>query len=383
MPHAVSNASGQRHVVHVIDEMPPDGAERLVVDILQNRSPEFRYSVVCIVKGGTLVDELHAAGVPVTVLGRRAGIDLGAIMALRRWFIEQRVDVVHTHLFSADVYGRIAARLADVPACFSTRHSTHRWAGMLRQGLARLSNRLSHKIIACGEEVGEFLVNVERADPKRVVVVANGVNLRRFEHVDRSALRRELGLAPDMPLLGVIGRLHPLKGHPDLLDALQLLRSRRRDFVCVLAGEGESRGSIESRIAELGLQGQVRLLGQRKDVITVMAGLDLFVMSSLAEGLPMALLEAMALGIAPVATAVGGVPSLIDDGVNGRLVAAGDPVALSAAIEQLLGDGSLRERLASNAKATVQARFSAAATVRAYERLYLDALAHRAAVATG
>jgi len=363
------------HVVHVIDRLPPDGAERLIVDVLQNRSDRFRFSVLCIVAGGEMVDELRAIGVPVTILNRKPGLDFGTLPALVLWYREQKVAVVHTHLYAADSYGRVAAVLAGVRGRFSTRHNTSAWGSRGRRWLAWGLGRLSQRVIACGEAVGKFLVDVERLPPDRVTVIANGINLRRFDAVDRTALRRELGVGENTVLMGVVGRLHPQKGHADLMVALEALNRTHPDFVCVLAGSGDLKDTIEADAKARGLEGKVRLLGQRKDIPNVLAGLDLFVMPSLWEGLPMAMLEAMALATPVLATSVGSIPSVIDSGEDGMLVPPGDPAALTTALQRLMADGDWRRQLGRKGRDTVVAHFNAANTASAYERLYLEALA--------
>ncbi|MEY4564785.1 MAG: hypothetical protein RLZZ618_4062 [Pseudomonadota bacterium] len=368
------NRVDKPHVVHVIDELPPDGAERLIVDVLQNRSDRFRYSVLCIVAGGQMVDELRAIGVPVTILNRKRGLDLGTVPALVRWYKQERVDVVHTHLYAADSYGRAAALLAGVRGRFSTRHNTNAWGSRGRRAIAWLLGRASHKVIGCGEAVGGFLTDVEGLPADKVTVIANGINLRRFDGVDRGALRRELGVADSTVVMGVIGRLHEQKGHADLLIALEALNRTHPDFVCVLAGSGELKDKIEADARARGLESKVRLLGQRKDIPNVLAGLDLFVMPSLWEGLPMAMLEAMALATPVLSTNVGSIPSVIDDGQDGLLVPPAQPERLTAALQKLMADPAWRRQLGEAGKATVVAHFNAAHTAAAYEALYLESL---------
>jgi L-malate glycosyltransferase len=371
------------HVVHVIDELPPDGAERLIVDVLQNRSQRFRYSVLCIVAGGEMQRELEAIGVPVTVLGRRRGIDPGTVPALMRWYRRNDVAVVHTHLFAADSYGRVAAWLARVPGRFSTRHNVDSWKGRARKAIARTLSRLSTRVIACGEQVGRSMIEREGLPADRVVVIPNGVNLRRFDAADRTAFRRELGLADDHLLIGVLGRLHPQKGHLDLLAALEPLGETHPRFTCALVGSGELREQLAAEIERRGLARRVLLIGQRRDVPDILAALDLLVMPSRWEGLPMALLEGMALRKPVLATRVGAIPDVIENGVNGLLVDAADPRELRAALERLMTDPALRDALGDAARATVAERFNAAHTAAAYEALYAGALGLESAGTAG
>jgi glycosyltransferase involved in cell wall biosynthesis len=371
----VKAADPRPHIVHVIDELPPDGAERLIVDILQNACGEFRYTVLCIVRGGPLAEELRAMGISVEVLGRRPGVDVGTPWALLRWFRRHDVKVVHTHLYAADSYGRLAALAARVPCCFSTRHNISAWDSGLRRWLSRALSATSNKVIACGEEVGRALVGREGLPPSRVAVVPNGINLRRLEGVDPTAFRRELCLPADQLLIGIVGRLHRQKGHTVLLHALAALRSSGCNFHCAVAGSGELASEVAQEAKQLGLGSCVTLLGLRHDVPCILSALDVLAIPSMWEGLPMALLEGMALGNAVVATRVGSIPDVVTDDENGLLVAPGDTAALHAALLRLAQEPALRQRLGANARITVRSRFSAAVTAQAYERLYREALA--------
>jgi len=365
-------------VVHVIDELPPDGAERLLVDVVKRGSSGFRYSVLCLVRGGTLVDELEAFGVPVFVLGRRGKFDASLLVRLARWLRRERPAVVHTHLFTADAWGRAAARLAGVPAVFSTVHSTNLWKGGIHRLIDRVLGRLSTRVIACSPEVGERLVKHDRIPADRVVVVPNGIDLRRFGAVNPGGVRAELGVPAGLPVLIVVGRLHEAKGHADLLAALTRVRKETIDFRCLFVGSGELREQLEADVERRGLKDQVRFLGQRSDVPRLLAASDVVVIPSRWEGLPIALLEAMAMAKAVVATAVGGIPDAIEDGENGLLVPVGDAGALAGALGRVLRDASLRSRLGQAAGALVRRRYDVAATALAYEGLYRTALARQA-----
>ena len=362
------------HVAHVIDELPPDGAERLIVDVLQHRSGRFRYSVVCIVRGGQLAADIQAMGIPVSILNRPPGLNFGTVWILARWFRNNRVSVVHTHLHAADTYGRLAAWLSRVPARFSTRHSAKAWGGIGRPLLAWLLSCISTKVIACGTEVGEFMRRHEHIASTRVVVVPNGINLHRFDRADRLAYRRELGIADDVVLVGAIGRLLPVKGHASLLQALTPLVQEGHNCHLAIVGSGELAAQLKADAVRLGIESRVHFAGQRSDIPDILAALDVFAMPSLWEGLPMALLEAMASSRAVVATMVGSVAEAVTDGWNGRLVPPADRAALTSALRELLSDQSLRARFGANARKAVEQRFNAALTAQAYEQLYDHAL---------
>jgi glycosyltransferase involved in cell wall biosynthesis len=203
-------------------------------------------------------------------------------------------------------------------------------------------------------------------------VVSNGVAMERFEAISGAGVREEFGVPAGTPLLALVGRFHPAKGHTDLVQALARLHGR--DWVCLFVGEGELRAEIEAEVTRLGLAARIRFTGQRADVPRLLAAVDALLLPSRWEGLPMILLEGMAMGRAIVATRVGGIPNVVSHGVDGLLVAPGDVAALAQALEQVLGDAPLRTRLGATARETVRRRFSVATTAATYESMYRDAL---------
>lgn len=379
----MSTADSARPLVaHIIDELPPDGAERLLVDLMRRRSGRFRYAIVCLVKGGPLEAEFAALGVPVVIIGRTRKLDFGMVLKLARWMRQQQVAVVHTHLFTADVFGRLAARLAGVRAVFSTSHNVNGWKGRAHRWLDRLLALVSSRVVGCTEEVGRVLVERDRIPAHKVAVVENGVDLRRFDAVSPAGVREEFGIDADAVLMGVVGRLHPQKGHQDLLQAFVQLRGQTsRKFQCLFIGEGELRPQLEAEVQRLGLGGVVRFTGLRSDVPRLLVALDLFVMPSRWEGLPMALLEAMACGKPCVVTSVGGIPSVIDDGANGLMLPPEQPQVMADALARVMSDGALQASLGATARECALRRYDVGRALQAYESMYDEALGAAAPVA--
>jgi glycosyltransferase involved in cell wall biosynthesis len=363
----------------VIDELPAHGAERLLVDVLRHRSTAFDYHVVCLMRGGQLEPEIRALGIPVTVLGYRGKYDVSLLWRLVRWLRANRIAVVHTHLFTADTWGRTAARIAGLRAIFSTQHSTNQWKSRLYRLVDRLLARVSACVIACSEEVGRVLVARDRLPAERVRIVRNGVALSRFAAVSDKGVRAEFGVPDGRPLLALVGRLHPAKGHAELLAALAQLRQVGVSFHCLVVGAGELQAEIEAEIARRGLTDVVTLAGERRDVPRILAATDVLVLPSRWEGLPMILLEGMAMGRAVVATAVGGIPDVVSDDNDGLLVAPGDVPALTQALRRVIADPGLRIRLGNSARETVRRLYDVTATAAAYEALYRAALGMPAA----
>ena len=370
------NAPESPLVVHVIDELPRDGAEMLLLDLLRLRDPRLRYAVVCLIRGGALQPEFERIGVAVTVFGRHGRYDPLLVLRLARWLRRRRASVVHTHLFTADSYGRLAARLAGVPGIFSTVHSVApTGAGRVRATVSRLLARLSTGVVGCSEEVAQTLVQRDGLPADRVHAIPNGIDLLRFGDARGDGVREEFDLDARRRLIGIVGRLHPPKGHEDLLLALARLDpALRRDLSCLVVGAGGLEAALRQRVAELGLHDCVIFTGLRTDVPRLVAALDVFVMPSLWEGLPIALLEAMAASRPVLCTRVGGIPDVVQHGDNGLLVEARDVDALRAGIERLLREPKLAARLAERARATVIERFDITRTAGAYNRLHCSAI---------
>ena len=357
-------------IVHIIDRLPPDGAERLLADVLKNRSDNYEFVVLCLVKGGLLVNELEAMGVPVFILGRHGRYDISLLIRLILWLRQHRPLVVHTHLFTADSWGRLAAFIAHVPGIFSTVHSVNSWKSTVHKFVDRIFALFTTRVIACSEEVAQVLKNTDGISAGRVVTVANGVSLERILSIHPINLQREFGIEPDVTTLIIVGRLHEAKGHMDLLPVVARLAEQKLKLHLLVVGEGELEGQILSQISELGIENHVTLTGFRSDVLSLIAACDVVVMPSRWEGLPMALLEAMALEKPVVATKVGGIPNVVHDGENGLLVAAGNMTMLEEKLNLILQDKALSERLAEQAKATVLNHYSARTVSRRYEALY-------------
>ena len=356
-------------VVHIIDRLPPDGAERLIAEVLRNRGDAYEYHVLCLVEGGRLVDEIERNGVPVTVLGRRNGHDWRHGLALYRWLRSKSPQVVHTHLFTADAWGRTFAWLARVPGIFSTVHSTNAWKSSLHLQVDRILSRLSDAVIACTAEVQNTIVS-QGIPEHKVVSVPNGVDLDRMSGFAAVDLKDDFGVPGDVPTFALIGRLHEAKGHTDLLPVLQSIAEAGQEFACIFVGEGELEVDLRRRVAEMSLQSHVFFAGFRSDVPGILKALDFLVMPSRWEGLPISLLESMACDTPVVASAVGGIPDVIESGVDGLLYPQGDAEALTSALTQMLCDPTGRERMADKGRAKIEAQYSAAAVARAYESLY-------------
>jgi glycosyltransferase involved in cell wall biosynthesis len=229
-------------------------------------------------------------------------------------------------------------------------------------------------VIACSEQVAYELRQRDRIADKNIKTIANGIDLKRFHDVTPLDVRKAFHVPQGVLCLALVGRLHEAKGHMDLLPVIARLKAEGLDFHLLLVGEGELEEDIKQSIETLHLTPYVTMTGFRKDIPEILAAVNILVMPSRWEGLPMALLEGMAMGKAVIASPVGGIPDVIEDGADGLLVAAGDQEAWCMAIRRLIADRELRQQLGEKAQLTVQRHYSAEAVARAYESLYMGVL---------
>jgi glycosyltransferase involved in cell wall biosynthesis len=372
-------------VLQLIDGLNVGGAEVLLRDLTRGLLDDGRFQVsIGYSSPGPLLDQIVALGVPVTRLPRLARVD--PLLLLNTWRLIRRTrpHVVHSHLFKSDFHGRPAARMAGVPVVVSTLHNNSAWARRPLLGPIYGANaRLADRLIAVSEEVRDFSLEAMRLSPAQVVAIRNGVPIERFVGNEAAgrALRAELGIAADAPLCGVVARLSPQKDHRNFLRAAAQVHAALPNARFLIVGDGELRAELEALARELGLGAAVIFAGIRSDVPAVLAALDLLVFSSAWEGLPVALLEAMASSRAVVSTAVGGVPGVLVDGSTGLLAPPGEPAALAAAMAALLGDAERRAAMGRAGHARVVANYSIQAMVKATIDLYLSLLAGRGVAA--
>jgi glycosyltransferase involved in cell wall biosynthesis len=332
----------------------------------------------------------HARGVePVVIpeLGRaiRPARDLTALIKLVRLFRALRPDIVHTHTAKAGTLGRLAARFARVPVKIHTFHG-HVLEGYFPRPVTRafleIERRLARttdRLVTVSPRLKTQLLAMGIGRPEQVEVVPLGLDLERFQRARPASptLRPSLGLADDAPLLGIVGRLVPIKDHVTLFQALARLHTEGRAVHLTIVGDGGERARLEALASSLGLGLRIHFLGWRVDLETILKELDVVICASRNEGTPVALIEAMAAGIPVLSTDVGGVADLVTHGLTGWLVSPGDPDAMAKGIRHLLDDGPLRGRLAAAGRDVALDRHDVARLISRVEALYADVLAKK------
>lgn len=351
------------------------GAQEHLYNLLTRLDPARYEASVISLSHGSAVRKLQRVGFSVTVIDEPDdAIAVGALAAL---LADLCPDVIHNHMYRAEVVGTKAAiALGEAghrrPYVVSTVHSSRVRPPEDREELRRLTPEMDH-LIAVSQAIVHKIADEGRTGVP-VSLIYNGVDLERYDHQEPCCtLREEYGLESDAPIVGVVARLEPEKGHATLLDAWPLVLRCVPNACLLVVGEGSRREELEAQAERLGVHGRVVFTGRRDDVPAVTAALDLAVLPSHREAQGLTILEAMALSRPVVASNVGGIPEMIEDGVTGLLVPPHDPEALAAAIVRLLTDHPLADMLARAGHDMVHERFCVELMVRAVESIYDEA----------
>lgn len=359
--------SDKIRVLVLIKGLGIGGAEKLISEGARFWDREsFDYSVAYVLPWkDQLVGDLESQGIEVQMIGGERGLTPPTLSRLRRLVRDEHIDLIHAHLPTMGIVARVAS---PVPVVYTE----HNMADSYRP-LTRTLNRMTYGRNAAATAVsGAVAVSIAGWPGDPAMVIPNGVAV----HVDPdgvAAARQELRLAESDLLVAHVGNIRPGKGHDVLIDAVAHLHERLPSVRFVSIGGEKYPGDLErvrGRAIEAGLEDVLRFMGRRPDALSFVAAADLFVNPSSVEGLPVAILEAMALGRPVVAAAAGGVPGIVKDGVTGILVEPNEPEALAGGIEKMLNDPYLAERLGQAAQDMVEKEYGLEPMVRATEDVY-------------
>jgi glycosyltransferase involved in cell wall biosynthesis len=362
-------------VCHVLHSLHVGGAEMLAARLARQLRESCRFIFLCLDELGSLGAELRADGFLVEVIGRKSGVDGRCALRLARILRQERVDLIHAHQYTPFFYSLLARLIFDQPPVLFTEHGRH--FPDFRRPKRVLANRLllqrRDRVVGVGEAVRRALINHEGLPPRRVGVVYNGIDTVGFAngfHDDRDAIRRDMGVEPNDFVVLLVARLDYLKDHATAVRTLQRVVDRRPDVRLVLVGEGPEKPAIERLVAAHGLGPNVRFLGLRKDVARLLRATDLFLLTSISEGIPLTVLEAMAAGLPVLATQVGGLGEIVEDGQTGRLAPSGDDAALADRLLQLAENPELCQQMGRRGQERARALFSESMMHARYLELY-------------
>ncbi len=371
-PDAVQTIRGAR-IAQLIESDGPGGAERMLIYLASELQAGGCYCLVILpARGeGWLAREVAAAGLPMEPFDQRHPVSPSSARWLEATFRKHRITLAHSHEFTMAVYGAWSAWRTGIPHVI-TMHGGRYYANRLRRRLAlRAAVALSTQTVAVSQELAAHLSRDLWISPSRVLSIPNGVPRG---SAGQPRLREELGLAPDDRLILAVGNLYPVKGHRYLIEALALLTNRDRKVHIAIAGRGELAETLRVQARALGVADRLHLLGFRSDIPDLLAAAEVFVLPSLSEGLPMALLEAMFARRPIVASDVGALRAALAGGEAGLLVQPGDPQVLAGALDRLLANPADAQVLAERAARRAAMEYDSEVMAARYACVYKRAL---------
>ncbi len=372
-------------IAHVVGRLSLGGLELEVIRLLNRLDPE-RYAATIIATESITptARELVGKHLKLVALNKREGLQWHVIREIAEWCRSQRITILHSHNWTTFLYSVLAGVRANVPILIHGEHGreTHDYRPHFKQRLAcQLLARRCEFITAVSDDIIPLLASSWKIPSHRIVKMPIGVALHEFDFTaDRRVAKSRLGLPENAPVLGtVIGNFRPVKDLPTMLRAFQLLQRQIPQAVLAVVGGGNLHVA-QQQATDIGIASSVRFLGERRDIPRVLAAFDLYVNSSLYEGMSNAILEAMAAGVPVVATQVGGTPAIVREGATGLLVPASAPEQLAEAMQRLISDEGLREKIKHTARDYVEQHHSHEHYVRLHEQMYEECCARKARI---
>jgi len=362
-------------VLHVVDSLQIGGLERFVHDVAVARGPGLT-SVACLEFVGAFGDALRKQGFNVELIGTKGGF---FPTALRMWrhVRDVRPDIVHCHNLAASLYGSLAARLSgDIPVVV-TKHGAFVPGHHLGTRLCRRLLQRGH-IVGVSREAEEIMREWIEDVQGSITYLPNGIALGEYDRLpSQIEARRLLNLASDSYIIGIVARVTAIKGHLLLLDAFSRILKAIPNAKLLIVGDGIAFPAVQARVRELNILDSVLTMGERHDIPVILAALDVFCLPSEMEGMPITILEAMAASLPVVATTVGAVPDVVQDGVTGLLIPPKHGEALERALLKLAEEPGLRKAMGEAGRRRLLENFSLEAMTAAYERIYSQAVSKR------
>lgn len=368
-------------VAQLVLTLCPGGAERLAIELSRRLADRFGMTIICLEEPGALAETLNRSGIDVIALRRRQGFRPSLARTIAGLTRAHGIDVLHCQQYSPYVYGSLARLLRPSLRVIYTEHGRlgDDPPSLKRKAINPLLAPLPNAIYAVSKDLRRHMLT-EGFPASRVGVITNGIDVEEAPtEIERRKARARLLIPHDALVFGTAARLDPVKGLGTLIDAFAKVRSEVSGARLLILGDGPERAGLERRAAAQDLSEAVLFAGYRADARALLPACDVYVNSSVSEGISLTILEAMAAELAVVATAVGGTPEVVSDSDNGVLVAARDPEGLTRAMLALARDERHRRRLAANGRALVEARFTLDRMVDDYAQAYAAAYATRAA----
>ncbi|MFQ5630984.1 MAG: glycosyltransferase [bacterium] len=362
-------------ILHVIEDLETGGAERVLINlVLGLNRKNFSPFVCCLRKKGKMAEELEAQKISVFEMRKQHKIDLALLYRLQKFLRDQQIDIVHTHVFTANLWGRLAAFIEGIPVVISHEHSTFTIDHWFYRKIEKMLNLKTDCTVAVSQQLRNRLLNEAGLAHESVRTIYNGLPFTKngVKNKNMQALRRSLGLEKFEQVVGSVGRFDPRKNYRLLLQAFAALLAQFPNAGLLLVGSGAEEANLKQFAKDLEISDRIIFTGHRNDVAKLLQLMSVFCLPSRTEGISMALLEAMAAKIPVVATRVGGNPEVIVDETSGLLVPPDDVLELTRALSVTLDNNGHSNKRALNAEKRVREVFCHSEMVRKIEALYKE-----------
>ncbi len=360
------------NVVHLVEKLGIGGLEKVVATLASNLNKEkYNVSVWCLRKGGFFADKLIEEGIDVKILGISTSRNPIAIYKLYKLLKRHKIDLIHTHAYSAGTIGRISAFLAGVSVIISHNHSVydyyHKYFRLVEWALSHITDR----IICISDRVRKSTNRTQGISAEKLITIHNGINsIGPVQKKAITKLKKELRIPPGHTVISTITHMEEHKGVSYLIQSASRICKSRENLIFLLVGEGAQEEELKELCVSLKIEENVVFTGERSDIPEILSLTDIFVLPSVREGLSLSILEAMASGKPVIATSVGGIPEVVSDGVSGILVRPKNPYALHDAIVELLDDKVKQRLMGFNGKRIFEERFNSGTMVDRIEKSY-------------
>ena len=356
------------NVLHIVQSLNTGGLERFVIELMRTYSADVVAYVVCLEEAGDLA--ANSEGTTVIALNEKPGLKLWAIYKIIQICKTNKIQLIHTHNEAAHFYGSLAGVLTGLPIVH-TRHGRYAHNSSKKMLMNIFSSFLATAIVGVSEDVTNMLIKMEKISFPKALTILNGVDIDQFSPRFASTITdKNNDINRNSIMIGIVARLVKVKDHSNLLKACHELKKSDVNFKLLIVGDGCERSRLENEVDTLGLRECVEFMGVRKDIASILRQLDIYVLSSISEGISLTLLEAMSCSLPVVATDVGGNSEVVIDGETGFIVPARHPELLATKILAMINDNDLRIKMGKSGRERIIKCFSILQTAKTYRQLY-------------
>jgi len=357
-------------ILHLVSTLDIGGVQKQIVEVIKRLEGEKFSNYVGSFSSGFLVEALKKINIPSVIFRRDFRFDPFLPFRIALYLKKEKVDILHTYLFTANTWGRLGGIIARTPVIVASERNAIPWKNSLHIFLDSILSLFTSRIVACSSAIRELNLRKGFIKEEKISVIYNGVDTEKFKPGKKKKSRKELALPENALIIGSAGRLHWCKGYRFLLEAVNSLKNTYPHLYLMLVGEGEERKNLEKLVERLDLRERVIFTGEVEEVLPFIQSWDVGVFPSLHEGFGISIAETMACGIPVIASRTGGIPEVV--GKAGIMVERGNSCQLAKAIEKLIGSPSLRETLGKEGRKRIEKYFSISRTVNEWGNLYIE-----------